>query len=134
MLTHTKNQRLGLVSRKVISGLSEIIGNYKIVSKPGTPLWPYHRTYSLFIAERVLKITGSAKLGSVVSDISKKSNVLRTICVGKKKCQNKKVLSKGPKEKKRNYNGNLLVLLTTVCARCRRIVLLLLWINQRHCP
>lgn len=58
MLTHTGNQRLDLVSE-----LSELIGYYKFVAKPGTPLWPYHRTCNLLVVERDLKITGACKIG-----------------------------------------------------------------------
>lgn len=108
MLTHTRNQRLDSVSSEVISRQSGLIGNYRIVSKPGTPLWPYRRTCSLLVAERGLKTTGPAKVGSVlVNDIPMKANVLETICGGKRNAKIRKCYQKGQKKKKKKLKWKL---------------------------
>ena len=45
------------------SKLGGLIGNYNIVAKPGTPVWLYHRTCSLLVAERGLKIIETCRVG-----------------------------------------------------------------------
>lgn len=63
--TTSTSKNAGWICSDIVefSRLGGLIGNYNIVAKPGTPVWLYHRTCSLLVAEGGLKIIETCRVG-----------------------------------------------------------------------